>query len=86
MTIDCFSSCVIDNKHFQSTEPQNDQARLGPYPEWDQIPLEADYIIHKYFEAADKATFLSSVGDRKYTLQKRLRDAMANPGAGTCGA
>lgn len=41
-----------------------DILQVGPYPEWDQIPMEADYIIHKYFEAADKTTFLSSVGDR----------------------
>ncbi len=41
-----------------------DILQIGPYPEWDQIPLEAGFNVHKYFEAPDQAVFLSSVGDR----------------------
>lgn len=36
--------------------------QVGPYPAWDQGPLEADYHVHRYFEAADKAAFLAAVG------------------------
>ncbi len=41
-----------------------DILQVGPYPEWDQIPLEAGFTMHKYFEAPDPAAFLSSVGGR----------------------
>jgi lactate dehydrogenase-like 2-hydroxyacid dehydrogenase len=41
-----------------------DILQVGPYPEWDQIPLEAGFTMHKYFEASDPAAFLSSVGAR----------------------
>ena len=36
--------------------------QVGPYPEWDQGPLDAAFHIHRYFEAADKASFLIEVG------------------------
>ena len=36
--------------------------QVGPYPEWDQIPLDAAFTVHRYFEAADKAAFLAEVG------------------------
>ncbi len=36
--------------------------QVGPYPEWDQAPLDAAFVAHRYFEAADKATFLAEVG------------------------
>lgn len=36
--------------------------QIGPYPEWDQVPLDAAFQIHRYFEAADKAAFLADVG------------------------
>jgi lactate dehydrogenase-like 2-hydroxyacid dehydrogenase len=36
--------------------------QLGPYPDWDQGPLDAAFHMHRYFEAADKAAFLSEVG------------------------
>lgn len=36
--------------------------QVGPYPEWDQTPLDAAFHMHRYFEAADKATFLAEVG------------------------
>ena len=37
--------------------------QMGPYPEWDQGPLDAAFTMHRYFEAADKAAFLDQVGD-----------------------
>lgn len=36
--------------------------QVGPYPEWDQMPMDAAFHAHRYFEAADKATFLATVG------------------------
>lgn len=36
--------------------------QVGPYPEWDQVPLDAAFHMHRYYEAADKAAFLAEVG------------------------
>jgi lactate dehydrogenase-like 2-hydroxyacid dehydrogenase len=36
--------------------------QVGPYPEWDQEPLEAAYHIHRFWEAADPAALLGEVG------------------------
>ncbi len=41
-----------------------DILQVGPYPEWDQIPLEAGFTMHKLFEASDPKALLSTVGDR----------------------
>jgi len=39
-----------------------DILQVGPYPQWDQIPLEAAFSVHRYFEASDKTDFLANVG------------------------
>ncbi len=36
--------------------------QVGFYPEWDQVPLDAAFTMHRYFEAADKPAFLAEVG------------------------
>ncbi|MCV0397315.1 MAG: 2-hydroxyacid dehydrogenase [Rhizobiaceae bacterium] len=36
--------------------------QVGPYPEWDQKPLEEEFTVHRYFEADDKPAFLRRVG------------------------
>ena len=36
--------------------------QVGPYPEWDQAPLEAAFTIHRWWEAADKDALLARVG------------------------
>ena len=36
--------------------------QVGPYPEWDQTPLDAAYTIHRWWEAADKDALLAKVG------------------------
>ncbi|MBX9468821.1 MAG: 2-hydroxyacid dehydrogenase [Rhizobium sp.] len=41
-----------------------DILQMGPYPDWDQIPLEQNFHMHRYFEAADKAGFLAEVGPK----------------------
>lgn len=41
-----------------------DILQVGPYPEWDQGPLDDAFTVHRYFEAGDKAAFLSEVGPK----------------------
>lgn len=36
--------------------------QVGPYPDWDEIPLNASYKVHRYFDAEDKEAFVASVG------------------------
>lgn len=36
--------------------------QIGPYPEWDETPLNAAFTVHRYFEASDQAAFLTEVG------------------------
>lgn len=36
--------------------------QVGPYPVWDQERLDAHFVVHKYFEAADKDAFLAAHG------------------------
>lgn len=36
--------------------------QIGPYPEWDEAPLNAAYTVHRYFDASDKEAFLADVG------------------------
>lgn len=41
-----------------------DILQVGLYPDWDQVPLDEAFTMHRYFEAADKAAFLAAVGPR----------------------
>ncbi|MEO9527585.1 2-hydroxyacid dehydrogenase [Roseibium sp.] len=41
-----------------------DILQVGPYPEWDQVPLEESFTLHRYFEAGDPDAYLNSVGER----------------------
>jgi len=36
--------------------------QVGPYPGWDQVPLDAAFHMHRYFDVADKVAFLAEVG------------------------
>lgn len=36
--------------------------QVGPYPAWDEEPLNAAFAMHRYFEAADREAFLAEVG------------------------
>ena len=38
--------------------------QVGPLPAWDEEPLTAAFAVERYFEAKDKAAFLSEVGPR----------------------
>jgi lactate dehydrogenase-like 2-hydroxyacid dehydrogenase len=35
---------------------------MGAYPSWDMEALERDYVVHRYWEAADKTALLDKVG------------------------
>ncbi len=36
--------------------------QVGPYPEWDQEPLDAAFDVKRLFEAEDAGTFLAEHG------------------------
>lgn len=36
--------------------------QIGPYPQWDEEPLNAAFTVHRYFEADDGPAFLAQVG------------------------
>jgi lactate dehydrogenase-like 2-hydroxyacid dehydrogenase len=36
--------------------------QMGPYPDWDQAVLDADYTVHRFDLADDKPAFLAAVG------------------------
>lgn len=48
-----------------------DILQMGPYPDWDQAPLEQSFHMHPYFEAADKAAFLADVGPKIRAIATR---------------
>lgn len=43
------------------TKPQILQ--IGPYPEWDQVPLDEAFTVHRYFSAPDRNALLAQVGN-----------------------
>lgn len=44
--------------------PTPEILQVGPYPEWDQAPLDDAFRMHRLFEAKDRNAFLSEVGPR----------------------
>lgn len=45
--------------------------QMGAYPDQDQRPLDEAFVIHRYFEAADKTAFLAEVGPRVRGIASR---------------
>jgi lactate dehydrogenase-like 2-hydroxyacid dehydrogenase len=45
--------------------------QTGPYPEWDQQPLDDAYNVHRHFESADKAAHLETVGPQVRAIATR---------------
>lgn len=45
--------------------------QIGPYPEWDQTPLDAAFQMHRLFEAKDKTAFLAQVGPQVRGIASR---------------
>jgi lactate dehydrogenase-like 2-hydroxyacid dehydrogenase len=36
--------------------------QIGPYPQWDQEPLDEGFVMHRLFKAADKVRFFAEAG------------------------
>jgi lactate dehydrogenase-like 2-hydroxyacid dehydrogenase len=51
--------------------PKPDILQIGPYPAWDQGPLDDAFAMHRLFEAADKLAFLQSHGPRIRAIATR---------------
>jgi lactate dehydrogenase-like 2-hydroxyacid dehydrogenase len=51
------------------TKPQILQ--VGPYPEWDQAPLDDAFAVHRLWEAEDRANFLLAVGPEVRAIATR---------------
>jgi lactate dehydrogenase-like 2-hydroxyacid dehydrogenase len=45
--------------------------QIGPYPVWDQEPLDAAFTVHKLFEAQDKAKFLEGCASKISAIATR---------------
>ena len=45
--------------------------QLGPYPPWDEEPLNAAFHVHRHFEAVDKAAFLKAIGPKIRAIATR---------------
>lgn len=41
-----------------------DVLQIGPYPDWDQGPLDETFAMHRFFEAADPSAFLHQIGPK----------------------
>ncbi len=45
--------------------------QVGPYPNWDQDPIDVAFHAHRYFEADDKAAFLAEHGPQVRAIATR---------------
>ncbi|MEL7115431.1 MAG: 2-hydroxyacid dehydrogenase [Pseudomonadota bacterium] len=45
--------------------------QIGPYPDWDQEPLEQAFDIKRLFESSDKAAFLAEHGPKVRAIASR---------------
>ncbi len=48
-----------------------DVLQVGPYPDWDQTPLEAAFIMHPLWEVADKDAYLAQIGPKVRAIATR---------------
>lgn len=48
-----------------------DVLQVGAYPDWDQVPLDAAFTMHRWWEAGDKAALLAQVGPRVRAIATR---------------
>lgn len=51
--------------------PKPDLLQVGPCPEWDQMPLDAAFTVHRWWEAGDKAAFLAAAGPKVRAIATR---------------
>ncbi|MDX8460986.1 2-hydroxyacid dehydrogenase [Mesorhizobium humile] len=45
--------------------------QVGPYPEWDEELLNEAFVVHRYFAADDKPSFLTEVGPHVRAIATR---------------
>lgn len=45
--------------------------QVGAYPDWDQTALDADFDMHRYFDAKDKSAFLEACGPNVRAIATR---------------
>jgi len=45
--------------------------QMGRLPEWDETPLNDAYEVHRYFDTADKSSFLAQVGPKIEAIATR---------------
>ena len=45
--------------------------QVGPYPDWDQGPLDDAFHVHRLFEAKDRTDFLAKVGPQVRAIATR---------------
>ena len=45
--------------------------QVGPYPAWDEAPLNEAFVVHRYFAADDKPAFLAEVGPQVRAIATR---------------
>lgn len=45
--------------------------QMGPYPDWDQRPLDAAFTMHRLWQATDRAAFLARVGPEVRAIATR---------------
>lgn len=63
---------VIDNiLRWSCPVSKPEVLQIGPYPTWDQEPLEAAFTMHRLFESADKAAFLNDHGANTRAIATR---------------
>lgn len=48
-----------------------DILQVGPYPAWDEEPLNEAFQVHRYYDATDKDAFLKEVGPRIRAIATR---------------
>ena len=51
--------------------PKPDVLQVGPYPDWDQEPLDAIFTMHRLFEAQDREAFLKEHGPKIKAIATR---------------
>ena len=51
----CLLSITIPVKRKAHAMTKPHILQMGPYPEWDQLPLDEQFTIHRYYSAMDRA-------------------------------
>lgn len=51
--------------------PKPEVLQVGPYPDWDQGPLDVAFKMHRYFEAEDRSAFLAQIGPKVRAIATR---------------